>query len=403
MINLINLVVISTLLISGFVAAQTTVLIRGSVVSPQDNPSFQQNGISHQRFSDNGLQLSQAVLASDIRLSNSWQVSTVVNAYGDGEQRVGISQLFAKYRPLVATSIKPEVKMGAFYPALSAENTDVAWLSRDFLSNSAINSWIGEELRVAGLEGSLRRNGRQHQSPWSWKLIGSVFKGNDTTGTLLSWRGFALHDRQSVHNDRVNFLPIPWVVDENELDAPPWTEPFREIDTHVGVYLGAHLAYQRQSELRYYYYDNRADPNKVDEDRIYAWHTKFHSLTLRHFVSSQLSIYGQALIGDTLMGENVVANDFYSAYLAASFEHKDSRLSARVDWYQVVDNDETNGDPNASQGAALTINYTRSLTEYFTLSAEWQINQGRQANLVYFQDTQDYSERVWQLALTYRY
>lgn len=390
-------------MISGWALAETTVVVRGSVVTPRENVSFQQNGASHQRFSDSGLHLSQAVLASNIQLSNSWQLSGVANAYDDGEQQIGISQLFVKYRPLVSHAIKPEIKIGAFYPAISAENTDIAWLATDFISNSAINSWIGEELRIGGVEASLRRNGRQHQSNWSWKLIGGLFKGNDSTGTLLSWRGFALHDRQSLYNDRINFAPIPWVVDENKLAAPAWTEPFREIDSRVGFYLGTHLAYQRKSELRYYYYDNRADNNRLDTDRIYAWHTKFHSLTLRHFVSSKLSFYGQALIGDTLMGDYVVYNDFYSAYMAARYRLTQSRISARVDWYQVIDRDEINEDPNDSRGLAFTLNYSKALSEYLSLSAEWQINRGRQANLLFFKNTQDYSERLFQIALTFRY
>ena len=390
-------------MISKGVLADTTLLVRSSVVTPPENTGFQQNGLSHQRFSGNGIQLSQAVLTSDIQLSNSWQLSGVVNGYEDGEQHLGISQLFVKYRPLVAHSIKPEVKIGAFYPAISAENTDIGWLARDFISNSAINSWIGEELRIGGVEASLRRNGRQHRSDWSWKLIGSVFKGNDSTGTLLSWRGFALHDRQSLYNERINFAPIPWVVDESELAAPPWTEPFREIDSRLGFYLAAHLAYQRKSELRYYYYDNRADNTQLDIDRIYAWHTKFHSFTLRHFISPALSVYGQALIGDTLMGDYVVYNDFYSAYIAASYQRAQSRFSARIDRYQVIDRDEISEDPNDSRGEAFTLNYTKTLSTHLSVSAEWQINRGRQANLLFFQDTQDYSERLLQFAVTFRY
>lgn len=382
--------------------SETQLLLRASLVSGDDAESFQRMGTSHQRFDSETLALAQGVLAIDALLTNNWQLHAVANAYSDGEQKLGISQLYGRYRPLTSATIKPEVKIGFFYPAISAENTDMGWLSPHFLSNSAINSWIGEEVRTLGIEASIRQNGRQARSNWSWKLIGSVFKGNDTTGTLLSWRGFGLHDRQSLHDDQINFLPIPWVVSAQSLNAPAWTEPFREIDTKVGFYTGAHVAYKRSTELRYYYYDNRADPLMLDADRIYAWHTRFHSLTLRYKPSPNVTMFSQFLAGDTLMGDNIVNNDFYSAYLAATYEKHHHAISARFDWYQVVDKDNTMYDPNDSQGEALTFNYRFSVSENLALTAEWQINRGHQQNLAFFNSDDAYSEHLLQLAVTYR-
>jgi len=392
-----------TLLVSGQLYADTTLLLRGELVSQDADTSFQQQGISHQRFDDNELQLSQAILSTRLQLNSDWKLHGVFNVYSDGEKTVGVSQLFAQYRPLVRHTIKPEVKVGAFYPALSVENTDMAWLSPHFLSNSAINSWIGEELRIGGVEASLRQNGRQVRRSWSWKALAGLFKGNDTTGTLLSWRGFALHDRQSLFDDRVNFYPLPWIVNDDELSAPAWTEPFREIDNRIGFYLGGHLAYQRQSELRYYYYDNRANPIKVDPDRLYAWRTKFHSLSVRHRLSSKLTLFSQALAGSTLMGEDIVRNHFYSAYVAASYQLDNAVLSTRLDWYHVIDDDSTWRDPNRSIGQAMTLNYSRPLSELLTLSAEWQLNKGQQANRVEAQYSESFSEHSAKLAITLRY
>ncbi|WP_273346728.1 hypothetical protein [Alteromonas australica] len=383
--------------------AETTLLLRGEVISQDSGTSFQQQGVSHQRFNDNNLQLSQAILSADFQLNNDWKLQGVFNAYSDGEEKVGVSQLFAQYRPLVRHTIKPEVKVGAFYPALSVENTDMAWLSPHFLSNSAINSWIGEELRIGGVEASLRQNGRQVRRSWSWKALAGLFKGNDTTGTLLSWRGFALHDRQSLFDDRVNFYPLPWIVNDDELNAPAWTEPFREIDNRIGFYLGGHLAYQRQSELRYYYYDNRANPIKVDPDRLYAWRTKFHSLSVRHRLSSKLTLFSQALAGSTLMGEEIVSNHYYSAYVAASYQLDNAVLSTRLDWYHVIDDDVTWRDPNRSIGQAVTVNYSFPLSELLALSAEWQLNKGEQANRVEAQRIESFSEHSAKLAITLRY
>ena len=383
--------------------AETDFILRGTWALKENTPSFQDFGQNHQRFDGDGLHLSQAVISTSQRLSNSWTLSGVLNAYSDGEERLNFSQLYLKYRPLSASTIKPEVKVGAFYPAISAENTDIAWLSPHFLSNSAINSWIGEELRTGGVEFSVRQNGRQVRSNWSWKVLASLFKGNDTTGKLLSWRGFALHDRQSLYNDRVNFLPIPGVIDEDRLGAPAWTEPFREIDNRLGYYLGTHVAYKRSAEIRYYYYDNNADANVVDPDRIYAWHTRFHSLTLRYMNSPEFTLFSQLLVGDTQMGKRIVDNDFKSGFVAAVYRMTPYTVAARADWYQVNDNDNYALDPNGSTGRAFTISAGRNISEHFSITAEWQVNSGTQQNLRFFQDSEFFAEHLFQLALTATY
>tara|TARA_Y200000002_G_scaffold337401_1_gene306128 strand:+ start:1037 stop:2260 length:1224 start_codon:yes stop_codon:yes gene_type:complete len=380
--------------------ANTRFLVRGVFSSQEDNTSFQAFGSNHQRFNDDGIHLAHALLSTENLITDSVSFTGVFNAYSDGEKRISFSQLYLKYRPLTAASIKPEVKLGAFYPAISAENTDFGWLSPHFLTNSAINSWIGEELRIGGIEFSFRQNGRQVRSNWSWKVLASLFKGNDSTGTLISWRGFALHDRQSLYNDRLNFLPIPGVIDEDRLDAPAWTEPFREIDNRFGYYFGAHVAYKRSAEMRYYYYDNNADANAVDPDRIYAWHTRFHSLTLRYMYNPIFTVFSQLLVGDTLMGESIVDNDFNSGFVAAVYSMTPYTLAARADWYQVNDDDNYALDPNGSSGRAFTISAGRNISEHFSLTAEWQINSGTQQNLRFFQDSEHFTEHLFQLALT---
>lgn len=81
--------------------------------------------------------------------------------------------------------------MGGFYPQLSLENPDMGWLSAYNYTNSAINSWVGEELRTLGVEATIKRPARNFNSAHSFSLVGATFKGNDPAGTLLAWRGFA--------------------------------------------------------------------------------------------------------------------------------------------------------------------------------------------------------------------
>ena len=56
------------------------------------------------------------------------------------------------------------VKAGAFFPTISLENDDLGWTSPYTLTPSAINSWIGEELRTIGSEAhaALRHRRMRH-------------------------------------------------------------------------------------------------------------------------------------------------------------------------------------------------------------------------------------------------
>ncbi|WP_338519013.1 hypothetical protein [Alteromonas gracilis] len=192
------------------------------------------------------------------------------------------------------------------------------------------------------------------------------------------------------------------MVNESGLNAPAWTDPFREIDTRVGYYVGAHVAHKRNAEVKYYYYDNNADPKILDPDRIYAWHTRFHSLTLRYMAKKNLTVFSQFLAGNTLMGSDIVDNDFISAYVAAAYDMGQWTFAARADWYQVIDRDQTMYDPNDSQGHALTLTTRYDFSENVAVTAEWQTNRGDQDNLTFFQSNTSYTENLLQVALTLR-
>jgi hypothetical protein len=110
--------------------------------------------------------------------------------------------------------------------------------------------------------------------------VGSIFKGNDTTGTILAWRGWGLHDKQASLNERIFFARYPSIGIGQELEPQAaWVEPFREVDGRFGYYVGGHWDYQQKSRVRYYYYNNNADELVLARGGQYAWHTRFHSLS----------------------------------------------------------------------------------------------------------------------------
>ena len=334
------------------------------------------------RFDNNGLELQQGIVQLSQDIFSDLDIVADASYYADGDQHLGLTQLQLRYKPVVEGSVKWRARAGFFYPKLSLENVDVGWLSPYSYNQSAINSWIGEELRTAGLEFTLYSPGRSRRSPWSWELHAAAFKGNDPTGTLLTWRGFAIHDRQSLHHERVEFARIPTVLDRNLLWHPSWVEPFKEIDGRWGVYLGAHLEYMRSSKLRYYYYDNRANPKAVNEQRLYAWHTRFHSLALQHNFTPQTRVISQWMTGSTEMGYRFVYADFDAFYLLLSHRMDKHRVSVRYDYFNVDEDDQYPQDQNNSDGQGLTVSWRYNFNDEWQVGVEHLVTTNEAANRV---------------------
>src|SRR5258705_9405197 len=68
------------------------------------------------------------------------------------------------YRPVSTSAFRWSIKAGAFFPPISLENTEIGWTSPWTLTPSAINAWVGEELRTIGLEGRSEEHTSELQS-----------------------------------------------------------------------------------------------------------------------------------------------------------------------------------------------------------------------------------------------
>ncbi len=352
-------------------AQQISGRVEAALINADSESSWQQRGTGILRSNESGVQLQQGFLRLQHNLNSAWSADIIANYYDDGEKHLGFSQAFLQYKPLSPNKIKFKSKLGFFYPAMSIENVSAGWLSPYTYTQSSINSWIGEELRTLGGEVSAFSNGRARRSPWSWEAHLGVFKGNDPLGSLLTWRGFATHDRQSLHHDRVNFARLPSVLADDQINGPAWVEPFREIDGRWGAYAGAHLRYFRQSELRYYYYDNRANPDAVNDERLYAWRTKFHSLAAQHNIDSQWRLMAQVMDGSTLMGYRIVYADFTAWYLATRFKQNNHSVTFRYDFWEVIEDDMMPNDQNNSDGESYTIAWRYQWNKHWEFGAEY--------------------------------
>jgi hypothetical protein len=373
--NIVTLFVLSLLTVNvNVIAVEVKGLVQLNYVKADEQSSWFDKGTGILAYSKDGANVQQAFIEVSDNFSNGLSYALVANYYQLGEQNFGISQAQISYKPLSSNKLRWRGRVGFFYPKLSLENVDTGWLSPFTYTQSAVNSWVGEELRTAGLELTLYSPGRTRNSAISWELHGSLFKANDPLGTLISWRGFAMHDRQSLNNDRVPFAAYPSVIDRDRIFHPSYVEPYHELDGNIGFYLGAHVEYYKQSTLRYYYYDNQADPLAVSQERLYGWRTKFHSLALQHKFDGNTRVLGQWMSGSSIMGKRYVYINFDVWYVMLSHRHKAHRISLRFDQFKVREDDVFPWDPNNSDGHGYTVAWRYDVDKNWQIGIEQHIN-----------------------------
>jgi hypothetical protein len=379
-------------------------IARLGFVSTSANQSFFNEGTDIFRFDKSGLVLSQAAIELDSDWGKGLSSSLTAFYHEDGDMSLGLTEAYIKYRPLQRSSKKWQIKLGSFYPEMSFENTDIAWLSPDTYQFSAINAWIAEEMRINGLEVAYSQNGRSVRSKWSWDLRAGLFKGNDTFGSYLTWRGFSAHDRQTLFNETVRFAPYPEVINPSTIWSPNDVQPFREIDGRWGVYVGAHIAYLRRAELRYYFYDNRADSDKLTAERYYAWHTIFHSLALNVQLTESTNLKMQVMDGSTLMGYRVVYADFSASYIQLKHQISNKlKATARLETFDVFENDNIPQDNNHSNGIGAIVNMQYQFNKHYSFGIEHSVIK----NYAYNRPSLGLSPKTvvqqWQLTLEARF
>ncbi len=179
-------------------------------------------------------------------------------------------------------------RLGALIPPISWEHPGKAWSTRHTLTPSAIGSWIGEEVRGFGAEGSY---GLKY-GPHSARVTGGLFSGGDQTGWILFERGWGLHDYQSTLNETV---PLP----NNKTERP-----FLELDGRPGHYERLNLSFSDDLlKLGGGFWDNEGDPGAYrleGTSSLAVWSTEFWDagaqlqwrrwLLLSQFVSGRSSM-----------------------------------------------------------------------------------------------------------------
>lgn len=267
----------------------------------------------------------------------TWSLGAVVLGSVQGGQRTdaGLSQAYLSFRPMRSNTVAFSARAGLMWPPVSLEHEGADWHVKDSITPSAINSWIGEEVRPLAAEASLAFAIGGNK----FRTTAALIDGNDTAGTLLTFRGWALHDRTTLAFNR---QPLPPLDSDIAGYQAPYTHPLLDIGhgfaQRPGYYVK--LAWAPPAPVRFelFRYDNEADPQAVNKDLEWGWHTSFEDAGMVVDLGSGAELKAQALSGRTLMGYREdglrwVHNRFRSAFMLLTRPFGPARLTGRVDLF----------------------------------------------------------------------
>jgi hypothetical protein len=268
----------------------------------------------------------QALADLRLQVDPSLGLFTTVRAAPDQHAPLDVLEAYGRYQPISTRDWVWSIKFGAFFPPISLENESVGWTSPWTLTPSAINSWIGDELRTIGGETNLLWRYESGEAG----LTGAVFGANDPAGALLADRGWVFDSRP------MGLFGAPRVPDllaaQSGLPTPLREQPFKEMDNAPGWYAGVSLRDNELGRLNALYYDNRADPGVI-AGTDFGWRTKFTSLGLETSLGDVV-VLSQAMFGNTTIepfANFYSKTDFQSAYLLLGYYFGQFRVAGRVD------------------------------------------------------------------------
>jgi hypothetical protein len=311
--------------------------------------SWIDGGLGKARFGDDhqGLRLGEAALVWNPRFTDT--VSAVVVAESQDGQRhlVDLGEGYLAYRTRPGSSLRLSARAGVFYPPISLEHDGLDWSVPDTITPSAINTWVAEETKVVGVEATIRRSlGGQ-----TFSFTAGGFKNGDTSGTELTFRGWALHDVKSPVFGR---FPLPPLTTRMAQRQAPSTTPLAEIDGRIGYY--GRIEWRPSSVLAFdlFGYENEGDRTSVDTNREWSWETRFWNLGVRLDLDA-VAVKAQVMTGETLMGysnANGIWADvgFEAAYVSASSALGPGSATVRYDHFSTTDRTNKATDNNAEHG-----------------------------------------------------
>jgi hypothetical protein len=330
--------------------------------------SYMDGGFGKLRYDrdDDPLQLARARLAWRGNVIGNWHASIDLSAWSlNDHNAVDITEGWLEWRPVPTSAWKSNLKIGAFYAPISLEHRAPGWSNPYTIDSSALNTWVGEELRTIGIGYELEHLGIADGGRFDYGVNAAVFGWNDPAGVIIALRGFSLNDRQT---------PLFGRIGTYFYGGREQRVIFSEIDGRAGFHVGGHVKSDTGIELRALRYDNRGDP-AAEKESIddYAWDTRFNTVGARYDGPHGLALIAQWMAGLTdVMPGAVNRWRFETWFVLAAQQFGAHRLAARYDDFGTWQ--KRSGFPGAlavDEGSAVTLGWTWSVAEHCELAAEW--------------------------------
>jgi hypothetical protein len=267
----------------------------------------------------------------------NWFASALVSITHQDEQSndLDLNEAYLKLKSAPGRALQVSGRAGLFWPPVSMEHGGSVWSVTDSITPSAINSWVSEEVKVVGLEATVKHRFGDHEL----SLTAGVFQNNDTSGTLLSYRGWALHD---VRATAFGAMPLPPLSPEIAPYQAQQSYPTRELDKRTGYYLRADWRPPLPFSLYAFRYDNRGNGTSSRNGQT-AWCTSFWNVGGAAQLGQKTRLQAQAMWGTTCVGPKFsfgypVDVRFSSAYLKAVHQIGNGAISGRAEYFRTSDN-----------------------------------------------------------------
>jgi hypothetical protein len=342
------------------------------VVVAADESGWIDGGLGKSRFGGGGsteARFGGGALEGLWQIAPSWLAVAEVQVQADAHPRASLLDAWLRFRPVSTTPWRWSAKVGAFFPPISLENDGVGWTSTWTLTPSAIDSWVGEELRTIGAEVEVEHRG----AAGAFDAGAALFTSNDPAGELLAARGWSLSDLTSGLGSRLREPDVYGPV--IGAGVPVEYRPFDEIDHRIGWYADASWKAPGGSQVTVLRYDNRTDPGRYEEFRgrdLFGWHTRFWSAGAKTRIGDVVLI-AQAMDGATTIEPFpglYFDTKLHAGYLLAGWDHGAWRPAVRVDVFD-LHQDPFPHSPFSEHGHAVTIALNWRPREWLRVTGEY--------------------------------
>jgi hypothetical protein len=341
-------------------------------------PSWTIGGFGKTRYGSDGPDLSVKPRFADANIvwqpRFTWSLSgTVVGTVQGGKTlQPGLSEAYLSWKPLNGGPVRLSGRAGLMWPPVSLEHGGGEWAVNESITPSAINSWMGEEVKVVGAELGASFALGQHKMA----LTGALFDMNDTAGALLAFRGWAVHDRKAMI---FRAQPLPPLNSFIVRVQPRYSHPIIEMDggymKRPGYYAKVAWDLPVPVHVEYIHYDNGSNPASFDEYLEWGWRTKFDNVGLVATVLPETQLRIQGMSGSTVMGYPMptarwVDMHFRSGYALLTHYFARGSVSGRIETFRTRNRGSTLTSVDDEDGWSAMLAARRNLGPHMTALVE---------------------------------